>query len=147
MQERDEENLTKVPVLGDLPLLGWLFKHKSTSKKKTNLLVFLTPHIVKDSGRLSELTKEKKKEMVMDDRKYVSGEVLVKFAEGVTDERAREIIEGEKATILRIIDGTRIYHIRLQEGDDVMEAIKRLSRLPEVKYAEPNYMIKGLKRY
>lgn len=141
MQERDEENLTKVPVLGDIPLLGWLFKHKSTSKKKTNLLVFLTPHIVKDSERLSEITKDKKKEMAMNEAQYVEGEVLVKFKEGVSDERAREIISNEKATILRII-GQGTYHIRLQEGDNVMEAIKRLSGLPEVSYAEPNYILR-----
>lgn len=142
MQEREEENLRKMPILGDIPVLGWLFKHKRTEKKKTNLLVFLTPHIVKDSERLTELTREKKKEMAMDEAQYVEGEILIKFKEGVSDDRAREIIEGEKAKILRIIEGTGLYHIRLQEGRDVKEAVKRLSHLPEVSYAEPNYIIR-----
>ncbi len=141
MQEREEENLTKVPVLGDIPLLGWLFKHKSVEKRKTNLLVFLTPHIVKDSDRLSEITKEKRKEMAMDRAQYVEGEVLVKFKEGVSDSKAREIIEGENATVLRIIGEAGIYHIRLQRGDEVKKVIERLKRLPEVQYAEPNYVI------
>lgn len=141
MQERDEENLIKAPILGDIPLLGWLFKHKSTSKKKTNLLVFLTPHIVKDSERLTEITEEKRKEMAIDKAQYVEGEVLVRFKEGVSDEKAREIIDNEKAVLLRVI-GEGIYHIRLHKDDDVRKAIERLSRLPEVSYAEPNYILR-----
>lgn len=143
MQEREEENLTKVPLLGDVPLLGWLFKYKSTEKKKTNLLVFLTPHIVKDSERLSEITKEKRKEMDMAKAPYVEGEVLVKFKDGVSEERAREIIEAENGEILRVIGETGLYHIRLQKGKDVKETIKRLLQLPEVSYAEPNYIIRN----
>ncbi|MFN3396728.1 MAG: type II secretion system secretin GspD [Thermodesulfovibrionales bacterium] len=142
MQERDEENLRKMPVLGDIPILGWLFKHKRTEKRKTNLLVFLTPHIVKDSERLTELTIQKRREMAMNEAQYVEGEVLIKFREGVSDKRAMEIIEGERATLLRVIEGTGIYHIRLQKGDDVIGLIKRLSKLPEVDYAEPNYIIR-----
>jgi general secretion pathway protein D len=47
----------KVPLLGDIPLLGWLFKEKTQSRQKTNLLVFLTPHVLKttaDAARLSQ---------------------------------------------------------------------------------------------
>ncbi len=50
MQEKEEQSVTKVPLLGDIPVLGWLFTQKSVSKQKTNLLVFLTPHIVKEVG-------------------------------------------------------------------------------------------------
>lgn len=142
MQEREEENLRKMPILGDIPILGWLFKHKRTEKRKTNLLVFLTPHIVKDSERLTELTIQKRREMAMNEAQYVEGEVLIKFREGVSDKRAREIIEGERATLLRVIEGTGVYHIRLQKGDDIREAIKRLSKLPDVDYAEPNYIVR-----
>ncbi|MFZ3104451.1 MAG: type II secretion system secretin GspD, partial [Smithella sp.] len=39
-----QDNTYKVPLLGDIPLLGWLFKTNSTSREKTNLYVFLTPH-------------------------------------------------------------------------------------------------------
>lgn len=46
LQERDEVN--KVPLLGDLPAVGWLFKNTVRSSSKTELLVFLTPKIVTD---------------------------------------------------------------------------------------------------
>jgi len=51
-----EETITKVPLLGDIPLLGWLFKRKHVEETKTNLLVFITPHIVNNAGDLDRLT-------------------------------------------------------------------------------------------
>jgi len=42
----------KVPLLGDIPLLGYLFKSSSTTKAKTELLMFLTPHIVQSPAQL-----------------------------------------------------------------------------------------------
>ncbi|MES2463916.1 MAG: secretin N-terminal domain-containing protein [Armatimonadota bacterium] len=42
--------VNKVPLLGDIPILGNLFRSKGVSKNKTELLVFLTPRIVRDSA-------------------------------------------------------------------------------------------------
>ncbi len=50
---------SKIPLLGDLPLIGWLFKTKTRSSKKTNLLIFLTPYIVYDADDLNEIKAEK----------------------------------------------------------------------------------------
>lgn len=49
-----------VPVLSDIPLLGWLFKRKTVSYKKRNLLVFITPHIVTKKEKLDAITEQKK---------------------------------------------------------------------------------------
>lgn len=40
----------KVPLLGDVPILGNLFKNKSTTKEKTNIIVFITPYIIKEKA-------------------------------------------------------------------------------------------------
>lgn len=47
---RDEEQVseTKVPILGDIPVLGWLFKSRSVETQKINLVVFLTPKIIRN---------------------------------------------------------------------------------------------------
>jgi general secretion pathway protein D len=50
IQERTIRGVKKVPVLGSLPLLGWLFRNETTKKTKTNLLLFLTPYIIRDQG-------------------------------------------------------------------------------------------------
>jgi general secretion pathway protein D len=47
---------TKVPFLGDIPLLGSLFKYTSKSDSKTELLIFLTPHIVNAPSQLVPLS-------------------------------------------------------------------------------------------
>jgi general secretion pathway protein D len=36
----------KVPILGDIPILKFLFRHKTTSKQKVDLMIFITPHLV-----------------------------------------------------------------------------------------------------
>jgi general secretion pathway protein D len=53
----------KVPLLGDIPILGWLFKTHSTARKKTNLYVFLTPHIVRTQQEAASLYQEKRETM------------------------------------------------------------------------------------
>lgn len=58
-----QENLYRVPFLGDIPILGWLFKTRSTGREKTNLYVFITPHIVRTQEDASALYKEKKDSM------------------------------------------------------------------------------------
>jgi general secretion pathway protein D len=142
MQEKEEEAVTKVPLLGDIPVLGWLFKQKSLTKNKTNLLVFLTPNVIKTPERLMEMTTTKQREFSVAENRYVQGELLVKFREGVTDKTAREIITKQGAAVIRFMESIKIYHIRLKEGQVVEDAVKELSALPEVQYAEPNYTIK-----
>ena len=50
----------KVPFLGDIPILGWLFKTTSDTVRKVNLLIILTPHIVRDPEDLEQLTLERR---------------------------------------------------------------------------------------
>jgi general secretion pathway protein D len=51
---------TKVPFFGDIPLLGWLFKTKSNYREKTNLFIFLTPHVIRTADEAAELTEMKR---------------------------------------------------------------------------------------
>jgi general secretion pathway protein D len=50
------ETETKVPWLGDLPFIGWLFKTRTTGEKKTNLLVFINPTIIRGPEDLARVT-------------------------------------------------------------------------------------------
>lgn len=57
MQDRELEQVSKVPLLGDVPILGQLFRSTTKTKTKVNLLVFLTPHVIqgpRDFKRLIE---------------------------------------------------------------------------------------------
>ncbi len=48
VKDSELETISKIPLLGDIPILGWLFKSRKMEKKKTNLIVFLTPKIVRN---------------------------------------------------------------------------------------------------
>jgi general secretion pathway protein D len=54
------ESESKVPVLGDMPLLGWLFKKQAEETVKTNLYIFLTPRVIKNPGEASGIFQQKK---------------------------------------------------------------------------------------
>ncbi len=56
IKDRVVETNKKIPILGDIPLLGLLFQHKSTDVEKRNLLIFLTPHVLKESGTIDEVS-------------------------------------------------------------------------------------------
>ncbi len=56
MEDSRTQQVRKVPLLGDIPLLGGLFRRSITDKSKTELLIFLTPHVVHDASELPELT-------------------------------------------------------------------------------------------
>ncbi len=62
IQEKDIYNVTKVPLLGDIPILGYLFKYSTKSKRKTNLLIMLTPYIIKDQLDLQSIRERKTRE-------------------------------------------------------------------------------------
>jgi general secretion pathway protein D len=47
---------TKVPLLGDIPLLGYLFRTSSVEDKKTNLLIFITPRIIESAEEINKIT-------------------------------------------------------------------------------------------
>ncbi len=61
--ESDRDTVNKVPVLGDIPLFGWLFKNRSRTTSKTNLMVFITPTIVPDLKTSEWVTREKAREL------------------------------------------------------------------------------------
>ncbi|NNM53003.1 MAG: type II secretion system secretin GspD [Pseudomonadales bacterium] len=56
MQNDTTNSESKVPLLGDIPFLGWLFKASGDNVTKTNLLIFLTPTIVVDGEAIDTLT-------------------------------------------------------------------------------------------
>ncbi|WP_334065089.1 type II secretion system secretin GspD [Alteromonas genovensis] len=59
IDEDIQESVSKVPLLGDIPILGNLFKSTSTSKRKRNLMVFLKPTIVRDAATMNSISHRK----------------------------------------------------------------------------------------
>lgn len=63
VMDSSTETNRKVPILGDIPLLGLLFRRKVVSKSNTELLVFLTPQVVSSPDDLADLSAQLRREM------------------------------------------------------------------------------------
>jgi general secretion pathway protein D len=59
IQDAVSDGIEKVPLLGDLPLLGGLFQYRTRSRSKTNLMVFLRPTVMRDPQRAGPLSAER----------------------------------------------------------------------------------------
>jgi general secretion pathway protein D len=62
VREEQRNKLTKIPILGDIPILGALFRKTDTTTQKSNLLLVLTPHIVRDPADLRRIFERKMQE-------------------------------------------------------------------------------------
>ncbi len=141
MEEREDVRINKIPILGDIPVLGWLFKNKSRQKTKTNLLVFLTPHIVKEAEQLMKLSNDKRTEFAKNEDRFKQGELLVKFKEEVSEQRISEILSSEGASIISAPKSKGPHLLKLKEGQDVHKAVEIFAGYKEVEFAEPNYIM------
>lgn len=80
------ENVQKIPGLGDLPLVGALFRTTGSTLRKTNLMVFLHPTIIRDAATGDRLTNEK--------YNYIRAKQLESTADGISlmpDEKPSEL--------------------------------------------------------
>jgi len=60
MENKKTQNVRKVPLLGSIPVLGALFRHTVTSSAKTELLIFLTPHVAQQPAALQRISEAEK---------------------------------------------------------------------------------------
>lgn len=62
VRDNQTKQVSKIPLLGDIPLLGWLFRSTQTTNRKTNLLIFITPQIVRQYDKVRAILDKKLKE-------------------------------------------------------------------------------------
>jgi len=76
MDEDVQESVQKVPLLGDIPIIGHLFKSTSSTTRKRNLMVFLRPQIITDATVMNSMAKDK--------YNYIRADQLRKQEEGLS---------------------------------------------------------------
>jgi general secretion pathway protein D len=120
IQEREVYTATKVPLLGDIPLLGYLFKYTTRQRRKMNLLILLTPYIVKDQLDLASIRERKVREYRefaasfanLNDKKY-EPKIDYRRKRGVVEEINRVVLGVEEDIAVLNSSGGRI---NVQEG-------------------------------
>ncbi|MFB0912276.1 MAG: type II secretion system protein GspD, partial [Glaciecola sp.] len=75
IDEDVQESISKVPLLGDIPILGHLFKTTTVSKRKRNLMVFIRPTIIRDGITSNKISLQK--------YNYIRAQQLMRQSEGV----------------------------------------------------------------
>jgi general secretion pathway protein D len=85
MEDSETTTVRKVPLLGDIPFLGALFRRKITSETKTELLIFLTPHVVTDATELQQrsITEKNAAELAP---KVFSADQMSRYVDNIGDE-------------------------------------------------------------
>ena len=62
VETREFQNFKKIPLLGDIPIIGWLFRNSNIEHSRNNLMIFLTPHIIHGADDLAAVYKQKLEE-------------------------------------------------------------------------------------
>jgi general secretion pathway protein D len=81
MQNAKAESESKIPFIGDIPLLGNLFKHKITTEGKTELMIFLTPYIIHTPTEIAALSEREREKS--DATKALTERELEKFLDTI----------------------------------------------------------------
>jgi general secretion pathway protein D len=62
MADRISENVTKIPILGDIPVLGFFFRNTTKTVKKSNIIIAITPYVISDLSDLRRVAEKKLRE-------------------------------------------------------------------------------------
>lgn len=170
--KKDERNkeVRKIPVLGDIPLLGFFFRRTSDEFKKSELVILLTPHIMSGETTYSDFSEIKPKDGAV--AKMEKGDIIIEKmlppdTKGIIWEYYKSVNERVKAAALfsnlkrekgvleicfglssdgQIKDGPRILSSSNQNLDKiVIECIKKISPFPpfpkELNKGEENFQV------
>lgn len=113
MSDKVVNTVTKIPLLGDIPILGFFFRNSTRKVVKTNLIIALTPYVISDQSDLRRVLEKKMKERREfierfggEERPNPQASVSYRRKRGMLEEinRAAREIEGEERDIQKIIE-------------------------------------------
>jgi general secretion pathway protein D len=118
MTDRATETVTKIPVLGDIPVLGFFFRSTSKTMKKSNIIIALTPYVISDLADLRRVAEKKLRERrefidrysALDDKTQIEANIDYKSKRGMLEEinRTAREIEAEEAEIRQLRERERL---------------------------------------
>lgn len=79
ISNQEEKTVSKIPFFGDLPIVGWLFRSSNTTKERKNLIVFITPRIIKTPLDHEPLVKDMIDKRIDFIKKFTGNEISNSF--------------------------------------------------------------------
>ncbi|MGM0576673.1 MAG: type II secretion system secretin GspD [Myxococcota bacterium] len=141
MKDQETESVEKVPFLGDVPLIGLLFRRTSTQLEKRNLLVIIIPHVIKDPSDLKRIHEQRKREYMEMARtmalraKEFDGELDYRKRSGLLEEMHETIERAEEQRELReraVFESSEFDEVGPPETHDIeYDPSERLPETPE----------------
>lgn len=120
MADRISENVTKVPILGDIPVLGFFFRSTVKEVKKSNIIIAITPYVVSDLSDLRRVAEKKLRERREFIERYSSLEDTSKLDKLEVDtHRKRGMLEEINRSVREMEEDERqLMHIRERDQRD-----------------------------
>ena len=117
MSDRASETITKVPILGDIPVIGFFFRSSSRDLKKTNIIIALTPYVISDLSDLRRVAEKKMRERREFIERYSSLEDRVVLDQDLDFRRKRGMLEEVNKAVRDMEDEEReLRQIRERDG-------------------------------
>ena len=119
MSDRASETVTKVPILGDIPVIGFFFRSTTKDLKKTNIIIAITPYVISDLADLRRVADKKMRERREFIERYSSLEDRVSLEKDLDFRRKRGMLEEINKTVREMEDEEReLRQIRENSGGE-----------------------------
>jgi general secretion pathway protein D len=120
MTDRASQTVEKVPILGDIPVLGFFFRHTTRTVKKSNILIALTPYVIDDLSDLRQVAERKLRERRELIERSSSLEDNLRSPAAVVDRHSRGLLEDINRAVGEIEEDER--ELRAVRGSEVEAA-------------------------
>lgn len=115
VRDSESQSVSKVPLLGDIPVLGYLFRSTETTIQKQNLLLMLTPYIIESSADLDKISKRKQAER--DEFVSFFGRKDINYVRSVDYDKKHGLLED----IRQSIDAKEVELNAIREAQSIVE--------------------------
>jgi general secretion pathway protein D len=99
MSDRTSETVQKVPILGDIPILGFFFRHTKTNHQKTNIIIALTPHVIAEPSDHRRIVEKKMRERREFIERFTAFQDDFKFGSELDYSKKRGMLEQINRTV------------------------------------------------
>lgn len=99
MSDRTSESVQKVPVLGDIPILGFFFRHTEITHQKTNIIIALTPHVIAEPSDHRRVVEKKMRERREFIERFTAFQDDFKFGAEIDYSKKRGMLEQINRTV------------------------------------------------
>jgi len=121
MSDRASETITKVPILGDIPVIGFFFRSSSRDMKKTNIIIAITPYVISDLSDLRRVAEKKMRERREFIERYSSLEDRVVLDQDLDFRRKRGMLEEVNKAVREMEDEERELR-QIRERDETEDS-------------------------